>query len=338
MPVNITLNEGFEGSFTSLVNVGVVVLSLMAILIIVVLSLLVCICVPLTALIWMKLVKKVKKLKVKEATGPVTKTEKPKIAILKLHGVITPEADTFGLSNQFLSFGKVKEKIDEMFLIPNLDRVVLSINSPGGVVVQTNRISSYIKRMAVKHNVSVVAFIEDVGASGGYWLACSASEIYADKSSVVGSIGVIMSGFGFHDLMNKWGIERRIIAAGENKAMMDPFSPTDDEDVHRVQNMVDKMHKYFIDLVKKSRGDKLRGDEAILFSGQVWTGAEAVKFGLLDGVDHMETYLQRFANDYEIVEVEKKPTLMDHISKIIPFSMMSWSPIKTNDYNYLNFV
>ena len=119
---------------------------------------------------------------------------------------------------------------------------------------------------------------------------------------------------------------------------MDPFSPTDDEDVHRVQNMVDKMHKYFIDLVKVSRGDKLRGDEAILFSGQVWTGAEAVKLGLLDGVDHMETYLQRFANDYEIVEVEKKPTLMDHISKIIPFSMMSWSPIKTNDYNYLNFV
>ena len=335
MPVNITLNEGFEGSFTSLVNVGVVVLSLIAILIIVVLSLLVCICVPLTALILKKMASKPN---VKGAAVATTKTEKPKIAILKLHGVVTLEADTYGFQNQSLSFGKVKESIDEMFLIPNLERVVLSINSPGGVVVQTNRISSYIKEMAVKHNVSVVAFIEDFGASGGYLLACSASEIYADKSSVVGSIGVIIKGFGFHKLMNKWGIERRIIAAGENKAMMDPFSPTDDEDVHRVQNMVDKMHKYFIDLVKVSRGDKLRGDEAILFSGQVWTGAEAVKLGLLDGVDHMETYLQRFANDYEIVEVEKKPTLMDHISKIIPFSMMSWSPIKTNDYNYLNFV
>ena len=225
-----------------------------------------------------------------------------------------------------------------MFLIPNLKRVVLNINSPGGAVVQTNRISSYIKKMAVKHNVSVVAFIEDVGASGGYWLACSASEIYADISSVVGSIGVIMGGFGFHELMNKWGIERRIIAAGENKAMMDPFIPTDEEDTRRVQTMVDQMHQYFIDHVKESRGYRLRGDESILFSGQVWTGAQAVKLGLLDGVDHMETYLERFADDYEIVEMEKKTSLMNQISKIIPPSMKSFTLFKTNDYNYLNIV
>ena len=337
MPVNITVDEGLLGTVTSLVNVGVVVLSLIAILLIIVVLGMLC-CVPLTALILKKMVRKVKKLKVKEATGAITKTEKPKIAILKLHGIITPEADTFGLSNQFLSFGKVKEKIDEMFLIPNLDRVVLSINSPGGVVVQTNRISSYIKEMSIKHNVSVVAFIEDVGASGGYWLACSASEIYADKSSVVGSIGVIMSGFGFHDLMNKWGIERRIIAAGENKVMMDPFLPTDDEGARKAQEMVDQMHQYFIDHVKESRGDRLRGDEAILFSGQVWTGAEAVKLGLLDGVDHMETYLERFADDYEIVEIEKKPSLMDQISKIIPPAMKSLSLLKRDDYNCLNIV
>ena len=337
MSVNITLDEGIDGAVTSLVNVGVVVLSLIATLLIIVVLGILC-CVPLTALILKKLAKKVKKLKVKGVTGPVTKMEKPKIAILKLHGVIIREADTFGFSNQFLSFGKVKEKVDEMFLIPNLKRVVLSINSPGGVVVQTNRISSYIKKMAVKHNVSVVAFIEDVGASGGYWLACSASEIYADISSVVGSIGVIMGGFGFHELMNKWGIERRIIAAGENKAMMDPFIPTDEEDTRRVQTMVDQMHQYFIDHVKESRGDRLRGDESILFSGQVWTGAQAVKLGLLDGVDHMETYLERFADDYEIVEMEKKTSLMNQISKIIPPSMKSLTLFKTNDYNYLNIV
>ena len=338
MPVNITVDEGLVGTVTSLVNVGVVVLSLIAILLIIVVLGMLC-CVPITALILKKVAKKlVKKPKVKGATGATIKTEKPKIAILKLHGVITPEADTFGLSNQFLSFGKVKEKIDEMFLIPNLDRVVLSINSPGGVVVQTNRISSYIKEMSIKHNVFVVAFIEDVGASGGYWLACSASEIYADKSSVVGSIGVIMSGFGFHDLMNKWGIERRIIAAGENKVMMDPFLPTDDEGARKAQEMVDQMHQYFIDHVKESRGDRLRGDEAILFSGQVWTGAEAVKLGLLDGVDHMETYLERFADDYEIVEIEKKPSLMDQISKIIPPAMKSLSLLKRDDYNCLNIV
>ena len=183
-----------------------------------------------------------------------------------------------------------------------------------------------------------MAFIEDVGASGGYWLACSASEIYADISSVVGSIGVIMGGFGFHELMNKCGIERRIITAGENKAMMDPFIPTDEEDTRRVQTMVDQMHQNFIDHVKESRGDRLRGDESILFSGQVWTGAQAVKLGLLDGVDHMETYLERFADDYEIVEIEKKPSLMDQISKIIPPAMKSLSLLKRDDYNCLNIV
>merc|ERR1712025_165579 len=140
--------------------------------------------------------------------------------------------------------------------------------------------------------------------------------------------------------MNKWGIERRIIAAGENKATMDPFIPTDDEATRKAQTMVDQMHKYFIDHVKESRGDRLQGDEAILFSGQVWTGLEAVKLGLLDGVDHMETYLERFADDYDIVEIEKKPSLMDQISKIIPPSMKSLSLLKRNDFDYncLNIV
>ena len=120
--------------------------------------------------------------------------------------------------------------------------------------------------------------------------------------------------------------------------MMDPFLPTDDEGARKAQEMVDQMHQYFIDQVKESRGDRLRGDEAILYSGQVWTGAEAVKLGLVDGVDHMETYLQRFADDYEIVEIEKKPSLMDQISKIIPPAMKSLSLLKRDDYNYLNIV
>jgi len=325
--ITMSIDSNLEDKVSSLVYVGIVVQSLLAVVL-----LLVIIGVVGFVLMLALLMKTLSKKHFDKDVKATMSQLKPKIAVLKLHGVILQEADTFGFQSQFLSFGTVKEKVDEVFALPNLARVVLNINSPGGVPVQTSRISSYITEMASRNNVSVTAFIEDVGASGGYWIACAASEIYADKSSIVGSIGVISKSFGLDKLMNKWGIERRVITAGDCKSTMDPFSPFDEEEAQRVQNVCNKMHKCFIEHVQGSRGDRLRGDEASLFNGNVWTGDQAVELGLIDGIDHMESYLARVAGDYEIVEIQKKSALSDLISKFMPSSSILTTPFRMNDY------
>ena len=176
--------------------------------------------------------------------------------------------------------------IEEAFALPRLEAVALSINCPGGSAAQSSLIGARIRRLAEEKQVPVYAFCQDVAASGGYWLACAADEIYADRTSVVGSIGVIAAGFGFHEAIGKLGIERRVHTAGESKSMWDPFKPEDEKDVERLKALQGTIHDVFIDWVKERRGKRL-SDDPKLFTGEVWVGEDAVEPGLIDGIGHL---------------------------------------------------
>ena len=163
--------------------------------------------------------------------------------------------------------------------------VALAINSPGGSPVQSSLIAARIRRLAEENDVPVHAFVEDVAASGGYWLACAADDIWADPASVVGSIGVISAGFGLQELIGKHGIERRVHTAGKSKSFLDPFAPEKPADVKRLKALLDPMHEIFKAWVRTRRGDRLAA-EPDLFTGDVWLGLEAADLGLIDGVAH----------------------------------------------------
>lgn len=164
--------------------------------------------------------------------------------------------------------------------------VALEINSPGGSPVQSSLIGARIRRLAEENNVPVIAFVEDVAASGGYWLAAAADEIWADDSSVVGSIGVISAGFGAHLLLARQGVERRVYTAGESKSMLDPFRPENPDDVERLKGLLNDIHRNFIEHVTARRGDALKADED-LFTGEVWLARRAAELGLIDGIGHL---------------------------------------------------
>lgn len=172
--------------------------------------------------------------------------------------------------------------LDKAFGLRGANAVALVINSPGGSAVQSHLIYSRIRALAAEKKLPVIAFVEDVAASGGYMIACAANEIICDPGSIVGSIGVVGATFGAHEAIRKLGIERRIYTAGEHKVMLDPFKPEDPEDVARLLAIQQEIHRSFIDLVKKSRGERLVGPEKTLFSGEYWTAAKAREFGLVD--------------------------------------------------------
>lgn len=174
--------------------------------------------------------------------------------------------------------------------------VALEINSPGGSPVQSSLIGNRIRRLADETGVPVIAFVEDVAASGGYWLAAAADEIWADDSSVLGSIGVISAGFGAHVLLARQGIERRVHTAGRSKSMLDPFRPEKKEDVERLQVILDDIHGNFIDHVKTRRGGRLN-TETDLFTGEVWLGRRAAELGLIDGIAHLKPKMQQRFGD-----------------------------------------
>lgn len=174
--------------------------------------------------------------------------------------------------------------------------VALQINSPGGSPAQSSLIGARIRRLAEENDIPVIAFVEDVAASGGYWLACSADEIFADQTSMLGSIGVIMAGFGLHDAIARYGVERRVHTAGESKSFMDPFRPEAPEDVARVTQLLEHTHEVFIDHVKSRRGDRLDLEQP-LFTGEVWLGQRAVKVGLADGIAHLGPEMRRRFGD-----------------------------------------
>ena len=169
--------------------------------------------------------------------------------------------------------------------------VALLINSPGGSPVQSSLIAARIRREAEDKEIPVHAFVEDVAASGGYWLATAADDIWVDENSVLGSIGVIAAGFGAHVLLERHGIERRVHTAGKSKSMLDPFKPEKKDDVLRLQGLLDGMHESFMAHVRSRRGSRL-SEKTDLFTGEFWLGTRAVEFGLADGVAHMESKLR----------------------------------------------
>lgn len=212
----------------------------------------------------------------------------PLVSVIELDGPIGMNAP----GRKGLSARKLEKTIDQAFKPSKLSAVALAINSPGGSPVQSRMIYAHIRRLAEEKNVPVLAFIEDVGASGGYILAIAADEIFADESSIVGSIGVVSGGFGFVEAIRKLGVERRLYTAGENKASLDPFKPEDPDDRRRLDKILTSLHSQFIDLVKSRRGEHLKDDPEI-FSGAFWTGDRAHELGLIDGTARLGEFLRR---------------------------------------------
>ncbi len=226
---------------------------------------------------------------------------RPLVHVVRLEGVISP-----GRSVSTNINAKNLEGILKKAFRKNVAAVALAINCPGGSPVQSALISSRIRALAAEHKIPVLAFCEDVAASGGYWLACSADEIYADENSIVGSIGVIAATFGFPKALAKLGVERRVYTAGLSKSTNDPFRPENPDDVKKLKVILDDMHESFKALVRARRGAKLKGNEKELFSGAYWTGNRAEKLGLVDGIGHMNAVLKsRFGDKVEIREIKE---------------------------------
>ncbi len=214
----------------------------------------------------------------------------PRVAVVRLHGTIAT-----GPRGQ-INDAVFAPLIERAFRRGKPAAVALSINSPGGSPVQSSMIAARIRRLAAEKDVPVFAFVEDVAASGGYWLACAADRIYADKTSIVGSIGVIFASFGANEFIARHGVERRVYTSGENKSQLDPFRPENPEDVARITAIGGEMHEVFIDHVKSARGDRL-SQEAALFTGEFWTGGKAEHLGLVDGIGHLVPVMKREFGD-----------------------------------------
>src|SRR5436853_6982060 len=196
-----------------------------------------------------------------------------------------------------LTLSSIARALERGFAWPNAKAVALAINSPGGSAVQSHLIFRRIRQLAEEHARPVIAFVEDVAASGGYMIACAADEIVCDVSSVVGSIGVVGGTFGFDRLIEKLGIERRLYTSGERKAMLDPFLPEKPEDVERLKVIQREIHESFISLVRARRGAMLAGPEETLFSGEYWAGQKSIELGLADRIgDLRSTLRQRFGD------------------------------------------
>ena len=221
---------------------------------------------------------------------------------IRLTGVI----GNAGRFKQGIDFAGQEELIKKAFSIKKSLAVAISINSPGGSPVQSHLIYDFIRAQAKKNKKKVIVFAEDVAASGGYLIACAGDEIYANSSSIVGSIGVIYASFGFKDLIQKVGVERRVYTAGKNKSTLDPFLEEKNEDIERLKNIQLDLHKDFIDVVEKSRGTKLKKSEVELFSGEFWSGSKSKTLGLVDGIGNAHEILkEKFGDDVIIKKFEK---------------------------------
>ena len=229
--------------------------------------------------------------------------KKKVIPHIKLNGVI----GNVGKFRQGIDFASQEENIKKAFSLKKIKAVAVSINSPGGSPVQSHLIYKFIRQQAKKNKVKVIVFAEDVAASGGYLIACAGDEIYANSSSIVGSIGVIYSSFGFKDLIKKIGVDRRVYTAGKNKSTLDPFLEEKKEDIERLKNIQLELHEDFINVVKESRGSKLNTGSGIeLFSGEFWSGRKAKELGLIDGIGNAEQVLRKkFGEDVKIKKFEK---------------------------------
>jgi len=219
---------------------------------------------------------------------PFMKSE-PLVNVVRLQGAISNSGS--GLDDVSLA-----PVIEKAFSKGKPAAVALQINCPGGSPVQSSLIAARIRRLADEKEIPVLAFVEDVAASGGYWLACAADEIYADQGSILGSIGVISAGFGLHDAIGRYGVERRVYTAGKSKSMLDPFKKENPADVKRLKGWLEDLHAIFIDYVKSRREEKL-ADNPDLFTGEVFIGKKAKDEGLIDGLDHLVPHMKNRFGD-----------------------------------------
>ncbi|MBC6449293.1 S49 family peptidase [Actinokineospora xionganensis] len=246
----------------------------------------------------------------------------PVVSVIKLHGVITPTPSP--LARGTININTVESALTRAFDHDRLSAVALAINSPGGAPTQSALVAERIRELADKKSVPVLAFCEDVAASGGYWLACAGDEIFAHRSSLVGSIGVVSAGFGLAGLLERFGVERRVHTAGTRKVRLDPFQPENPEDVVWLKSLQSQLHDQFVGWVKERRGDKLTGAEEDLFSGEVWTGGKALELGLVDGVGSLRAVITERYPDAEISVAEPKRPLLARLG-------MAGSTMSTSD-------
>ena len=220
------------------------------------------------------------------------------IPAIRLSGVI----GSVGLGGRGLSLASVERAIDAAFAHKRAPAVALLINSPGGSPVQSALIAGRIRALADEKQLPVLAFVEDVAASGGYWLACAADEIFADPSSIVGSIGVVSAGFGFQEAIAKLGVERRVHTTGARKALLDPFRAERPDDLEVLRQIQGDILARFVEHVRGRRGDRLKGEDAELFDGRVWTGDAGLRQGLIDGLGEARaTIRDRYGKDAKLV-------------------------------------
>lgn len=235
-------------------------------------------------------------------------------ALIEINGVIAANTEARA---DYIVTGLRKAFKDE-----NTQGVILRINSPGGSPVQAGYINDEIIRLREKHpDIPVYAVISDMCASGGYYIAAAADKIYANKASIVGSIGVIMAGFGFVDTIEKLGIERRLLHAGDNKGFMDPFQPLKSGEATHVQGLLNEIHQQFIDVVKNGRGDRLVDDEK-LFSGLIWSGQESIKLGLVDELASASQVARNVIGAEDIVDFTKRENYLDRFAKQMGSAML----------------
>ncbi|ORM34996.1 S49 family peptidase [Williamsia sp. 1135] len=232
----------------------------------------------------------------KKIAEKLAKAHADKVAVVRLDGTI----GVGGTGRGGLTADNLESNLKKAFDTERLKAVVLVINSPGGSPAQSEYIAERIRQLSSEKGVRVLAFCEDVAASGGYWIACAADEIYAAHTSMVGSIGVVSSGFGVQELMGKAGVERRVYTAGANKARLDPFLEEKPEDVEWLRGLQQDLHAAFITWVRQRRGAKLVGTDAELFSGDVWIGRGALDVGLVDGVGVLRSVLAERYPDAEL--------------------------------------
>ncbi len=214
--------------------------------------------------------------------------DKPLVPVVRLSGAIGAVSPL----RPGLTLAGSAETLERAFSMRGAKAVAILVNSPGGSPVQSTLIFKRIRALADEKELKVYVFAEDVAASGGYMLACAGDEIYADESSIIGSIGVISAGFGFTDAIAKLGIDRRVYTSGENKMILDPFQPEKASDVERLKALQSEVHEAFKSLVRGRRGDVLKGDESDLFSGAFWSGAKALELGLTDGLGDLRSVMR----------------------------------------------
>jgi protease-4 len=242
-------------------------------------------------------------------------TGKKHTAMVELSGVIAPGTDA--------SAEKITAALQAAFKDKNTQGVILRINSPGGSPVQAQTIYDEMRRLRKKYpEIPLYAVVEDICASGGYFVAVGADRIYVSRSSLLGSIGVLMNGFGFTGLMDKLGVDRRLITAGENKGMLDPFSPARDKDTQYVQSLVNEIHQQFIGVVREGRGKRLK-ETSDMFSGLIWTGEKSVQLGLADGFGSLDSVAREVVKAEDIVDYTQKEGFAEKVAKRFGASMAS---------------